>query len=1085
MKIIIKYLLIWMMPVALLLSSLYTNASPNEKYIKTDIENLAFKQEIYIPIATNLPEAKYQPVDINVEFINPCWAKDEKTHSVRVGYDNGSGLTEIESQIYNLEHSDDTHITSCSLVFLIPEVANGKEKYFVLYDESETKPSEYKDHVVIEDTHYFYEPISGQKIDFDYYRLADDGYVVYMVIQKGELLGNPVSQSVGKFKPGSTEVETYNLDQLGSFDMRYGVYGEPGYDGTSCATEVSKSVIVDGNLMARMRIEGSSPKGDIKTDNIYTYYYCPGEITRIIVNAYHEVIETINIEDPEAYDGSYASVTSIKSRSATIEKMNAGEILPTIVFYDENDNIEKYDVPMNPESQKKEYVLSTNDDADLGKKAWVCLNDPSAGKAHGLILESNTGINEKEDGVQIKAFAKQNVKLPGLEVDTASLFLQRNTYEKGGRQNTIIPQGFVATYNIELITVEKEGYQRIDKESEFFQQLIKQIPEQRENVSKNEKESIERFSLTTYVHFAPSVPLGSLLSAALGKNLSYINAELYKEQSFKSSGTASRLSLGSMELDLKGKKIIQQIKTVIVSFDWKNASLFKKIKFPDLEPGIYLVKIFRENPLFAKERQYIGFAAVEINKDTTTHIYCRSQGKIEFLINDQNNKGVENVKFSLYSDNVSIAETISDDNGSGVLKAPCYPTKPYTLKVMYQGFLVEEKNVKLGFIQRIITLQETFSMKRYKLTLKLKDTWGFAPAVEVNPTLTSKEMIVPTNINAEKKDNGEYSFSNLYPANYVLSMSYKSFDLNNDVKIDTDKILELSFHAEYKIDFNAMNSYGDSFSNGEITVTRSGKNLRKEINKDGTTVISVPPGEYEIKVTSDHKVIAKQKTDIKGDKKINIITSKDSFFHSMIMYIGVILAVFSIIFMFWKNKIYVGAKILIIALLIIALVSPWWVLNGSNESVSTTTKTLLIPAKIVSLTESSSILGGGVSQVPDQVTMILSLLSILLAITCLIMFVSIFTKNKFRKTTIVLSILSFLMVVVVLSVFFYAMSQITEIGVGSFSGSGDIETALPGTADVISIPCSWGPGLGFYLSITAAVCLVIVSFLKRKTENRS
>jgi hypothetical protein len=1081
MKIIINNLFIWMITVIFLLSSLSTNASPNEKYIKTDIENLEFKQEINIPISTSLPEAKYQPVDINIEFINPCWAKDEKTHSVRVGYDDGSGLTEIESQIYNLEHSDDNHITSCSLVFLIPEASNGKEKYYVLYDESETKPSEYKDHVVIEDTHYFYEPISGQKIDFDYYKLTDDGYVIYAVIQRGELLGNPVSQSVGKFKPGTTEVETYNLDQLGSFDMRYGVYGEPGYVGTSCATEVSKSVIVDGNLMARMRIEGVSPKGDIKTDNIYTYYYCPGEIKRIIVNAYHTVIETINIEDPEAYDGSYAAVTSIKSRSATIEKMNVGEILPAIVFYDENDNIEKYDVPMNPESQKKEYVLSTNDDADLGKKAWVCLNDPSVGKAHGLILESAMGINEKEDGVQIKAFAKQNVKLPGLEADTASLFLQRNTYEKGGKQNTIIPQGFTATYNIELITVEKEEYQRIDKESELFQLLIKQTPMQRENVSKNEKERGERFSLTTYVHFAPSVPLGSLLSAAVGKNFSYIYAELYKEQSFKSSGTVSRLPLGSMELDLNGKKLMQIIKTVVGLFDWKNASLFKKIKFPDLEPGIYLVKIFRENPLFAKERQYIGFAAVEINKDTTKHIFCRSQGKIEFLINNQNNKGVENIKFSLCSNNISIAETISDDNGSGVLKAPCYPTKPYTLKVFYQGFLVEEKNVKIGFIQRIKPLKEKFSIKLYKLNLKLKDIWGFVPAVEVNPTLTSKEMVIPININAKKKDNGEYSFSNLYPANYVLRMGYKSFISNNDVKIDNDQSLELSFPAEYKIDFNVMNSYGDSFSNGEITVTRSSKSLRGEINKDGTAVFSVPPGEYKIKIYSDQKEIAKQKTDIKGDKKINIVTSKDSFFHNMIMYIGVILAVFSIIYMFWKKKIYVGVKILIIALLIIAFVSPWWVLNGSNESVSTITKTFLMPAKIVSLTESSSLLGGGVSQVPDQVTMVLSLLSILLAITSLIMFVSILTKNKFRKTTIVLSILSFLILVVILSVFFYAMSQITEIGVGSFSGSGDIKTTLIGSTDVINIPCSWGPGLGFYLSITAALCLVIVSFIKKKT----
>jgi hypothetical protein len=74
------------------------------------------------------------------------------------------------------------------------------------------------------------------------------------------------------------------------------------------------------------------------------------------------------------------------------------------------------------------------------------------------------------------------------------------------------------------------------------------------------------------------------------------------------------------------------------------------------------------------------------------------------------------------------------------------------------------------------------------------------------------------------------------------------------------------------------------------------------------------------------------------------------------------------------------------------------------------------------------------------------------------------------------------MILVVLSIFFYAMSQITEIGIGSFIGNGDIETTLPGTAEVISIPCSWGPGLGFYLSIVAALCLVIVSSLKKTSK---
>ncbi|HEC94692.1 MAG TPA: carboxypeptidase regulatory-like domain-containing protein, partial [Thermoplasmatales archaeon] len=116
------------------------------------IESLPFKQAITVPIDTSWDEAKHQPIDIRIEFTNPCWAKNETLHSVRVCYDDGTGLTEIESQIYGLEFIDNSHIKACNLVFLIPAEANGKEKYYVLYDDSETPPPNYPDHLKVEDT---------------------------------------------------------------------------------------------------------------------------------------------------------------------------------------------------------------------------------------------------------------------------------------------------------------------------------------------------------------------------------------------------------------------------------------------------------------------------------------------------------------------------------------------------------------------------------------------------------------------------------------------------------------------------------------------------------------------------------------------------------------------------------------------------------------------------------------------------------------------------------------------------------------------------------------------------------------------
>jgi len=1058
--------------IIILFSTMFTNFATASDIKSTDISDFAFKQEIQIPIDTSIDQTKFQPIDIKVEFSKACYAKDEKNNSVRVGMEKSGDITELESQIYDLEKIDDTHISSCGLVFLIPIEADGTEKYYVFYDSDQTDNPNYEKHVFLEDSHYFYEPISGQKIDFDYFGIKQEDNVIYAVVQKGELLGNPIALSVIKFKPGSKVVETYNLDQLGDFDFRYGIVEEPAYFGTSWAKEINKQIIVDGNIMTRVRIECISPRRDIKSDNIYTYYYSPTETKRMFVDAHHEIIKEIDIEEPSVEDGVIAEITSIKSRSASIEKMNVGEILPEVFVYSEDDTIRNYQINLNPTSIEREMELSTEDDIDLGKKAWTCLYNPSNGKAHGLIFSSNTGITSgDDDGIQIKAFVKQNIKFTGLEADTGNVILTRDCYENG-EHDTVLKQGEQYDYKVEFLTVEKEGYKRVDEESVIYQNLINNIPILRENVTKGQEEA-EKYSLKTSVHLSPSVPLGSLFSALLGKNISYIYAELYKENSFKSSGAVSRLGLGEIEIDFEGKNIFQKIKTVVGIFDWRNLSFFKKIIFPDLEAGTYLVKIFRENPIFAKQRQYIGFGVIDLNKNDTLQIYCKSQGTIKLLVNDQKNVGVKDVELYLLSDGVVISDSKTDENGNGIINAPCFSLKKYTLKIIYNGFLIDEKVIALNIKNHFIDLKKSYMVELFDLTINLKDTWGFKPEVEVNPKITSNEMIEPVILSAEKKDNGQYIFLDLLTGKYSLSMSYKSFNLEKDITFENDQTLNLDFPAEYSLNFRVYNSYGEYLSSGEISVLRLGKTKEIDIGSDGFASISIPPGGYQISVVSNDEEIAKQIVELKGEKDINIVSSKDSLLHNIMLYFGIILLIISIIIIIWKKNVYMGFKIIAIALIIISLFSPWWVLTGEEGSFETATKTLLIPQKLVTVTSSGDAFGGEISQVPEDVTMVLELLTILLIISSLLIFISVFTKNRFSKTTVIISVLSIILLIVTISIFYYAMSQLTEVGVGSFIGNGNIETTIPGVAESKVLPCSWGPNIGFYLGIITIVTLMI------------
>ena len=44
----------------------------------------SFRQEIKLNIDTSQENAKYQPIDIRIEFDNPCWAINETVHSMRI-----------------------------------------------------------------------------------------------------------------------------------------------------------------------------------------------------------------------------------------------------------------------------------------------------------------------------------------------------------------------------------------------------------------------------------------------------------------------------------------------------------------------------------------------------------------------------------------------------------------------------------------------------------------------------------------------------------------------------------------------------------------------------------------------------------------------------------------------------------------------------------------------------------------------------------------------------------------------------------------------------------------------------------------
>lgn len=746
----------------------------------------SFSQEIQIPINTSQKGVKFQPIDIPIEFEEPCWAKNENEHSIRVVFQNEENLIELESQIYDLKFEDKEHIKACNLVFLIPEEANGREKYYVYYDDEVKPDPNYEKHLAIEESSYSIEPVPGFPFKSRYIAINEKGQFIYAASLEGEFMGSGVSQQLTKLKLGSQEVIPKNGEQLLSLDLYYWYYKNNEWILSSTGSRfVSKERIVEGNLMVKFGIASKSSDGLFQTTAIYKYYYCPTNDKRIYAHVKHELMK-YPLPPNDAFSLFFATLRSGGIKSNTIEELNFGSIPPYLHVYGEDERILTYN--LNPYPEDGWAVIGKKDDVDLGSKAWASFDEGETGKTHAIILDSTnileSGVEER-DGVQIRAneLKDTELQLPGLEARFANIYLGRNEYETDEEEDTEIPRDYIISFDAEFFTTETGGYKAVDEEASIFQSLIKYQPPSDNNVTNGEEER-EKYSLTTYVHFAPSFLLGSALSTLLNTNFSYISVELYKDSSFISSGTASRLPLvENMDLNFEGKKLREKIKMVIALADWKNFSFFKKARFSDLEAGRYLIKIYRENPLFRKERQFIGYSIIELEKDTTIRIFCRPEGKITMSILNQHKTGIQNAEIYIIKDDMIIANSQSESDGTTVIGMPCSFRDKYSLNVVYKGFLVHQEQIQVGFIRCIIPLEKIVSFEVHNLTINITKANGNPPDYDVNMILTSDKMAYPTEIPAEKTNNGTYIFTNLYPSDYTLRIRYKSFDIEETVNI--------------------------------------------------------------------------------------------------------------------------------------------------------------------------------------------------------------------------------------------------------------------------------------------------------------
>lgn len=1045
-------------------------------------EQWDYRQEIIIPIDTSQTQSKYQPIDIKVEFENPCWAKNEQEHSIRIIYQSNNDIREIESQIYNLEYLKEYILKSCCLVFLIPEDATGQEKYYIYYDNIAKSIPDYIDRVKVEESYYKYEPIPGYPYESDFYKIMQDENIIYAIAQEGEVFGIGTSQQVTKLKPNSKKYSPSNGETLAFLDFWY--YHDKGFDDykTSCQKLVSKNINIDGNLMLELKLISQSNNNDIKSTVLYRYYYSPIDDTRIFAQIKHEILSDNLPETYDNYDGSYVSLQTGGLKSNTIKDLNAGKIYPYIHIFTEDETIRQFELYSDPEYNKNKWditILGTKDDIDLGKKGWACYDEGETGNAHAIILGDTkvikSGENEK-DGIQVQTYETGYPDLPGLENNVASLVFGRNSYEKQGQHDKTIPNDFIVELNVELFSTTQGSYKTVDKEADIFQTLVKEKPLSNKVENENDEE-IEKHNLTTYVHFAPSFPIGSILSATIGINFSFITAELYQDDEYISSNIVNRITFNKLP-DLKNGNIFDKIKSIFEFLNLKSLSFFKKVIFNNLKPGEYIIRIYRENPFLKHTREYIGYTTAIVEKETSTHVYCRKENDIQITVTDQNKNNIKNTQVLLYDEETLINFGEIQEKGILKLDTPLKSNKNYFLKIIYNGFLIDEKQIKTGLIHKIKPIKYTITKELYDFKLEILDTLGLKPQIELNPIITSKEMISKINIRGEKKQDDKYIFTNLTKAAYKIQFNYKSKIVNETINIPDEKEKTIIFPLEHKIKITVYNSRGQEINDYNIKIIR--ENYEK---KGNYKELSLPPGNYYIEIYNENQIISSRNLIILGDFSVDLVSKNEPIYPMILIILTIITAISLSIYYLKKKQYNIFLKILLIALLVISILTPWWSINAEEKGIKTTTHLYIQPVEMVTITESGENIGGEISYLPDIFIDVINILFIVIIITIILTIFDIYIKKyDYKKLKIILDLIIFLMLLSTCIISFIAISEISNIGYGSIIGQGIIDVKVIGKNPSQSLMGSRGLSIGYYLFILSAIIAFFI-IIKNKIKS--
>ena len=80
-------------------------------------------------------------------------------------------------------------------------------------------------------------------------------------------------------------------------------------------------------------------------------------------------------------------------------------------------------------------------------------------------------------------------------------------------------------------------------------------------------------------------------------------------------------------------------------------------------------------------------------------------------------------------------------------------------------------------------------------------------------------------------------------------------------------------------------------------------------------------------------------------------------------------------------------------------------------------------------------------------------------------------------------LLSIILLALVVGIYFYAFSELTNVGLGGIQGSGILSMIHPSTNENVKIQAGWGISTGVFLCMLSLIMFIMTLFLEKNRKD--